>query len=89
MLALHDAIEAELDQLGFRGERRRYTPHLTLGRVRRSAPQEIRELGELVEKHGSFDAGQTIVDEVVVFASRLSKSGPTYDELGRVALAGS
>ena len=87
MIALHDAIEAELDKLGFRGERRKYTPHLTLGRVRRSAANDIAQLGTLVEEHAAFDAGTLRVDRVVVFASRLSRSGPSYDELGHVTLA--
>jgi 2'-5' RNA ligase len=89
MVSLHDAIEAELEKLGFRGERRKYTPHLTLGRVRHSEPRDIAELGELIQQHATFDAGQMAVDEVVVFASRLTPSGSTYEELGRSALAGS
>ncbi|MCG8583647.1 MAG: RNA 2',3'-cyclic phosphodiesterase [Pirellulales bacterium] len=89
MVSLHDAIEAQLDKLGFRGERRKYTPHLTLGRVRRSAPHEVAELGELVEKYAHFDAGKMPIDEAVVFSSRLGPDGPSYDELGRAALASS
>ena len=89
MITLHDAIEAELEKLGFRGERRRYRPHLTLGRVRRSAPHEVAQLGELVEQYANFDAGSIHIDEVVVFSSRLSSSGPSYDELGRAVLASS
>ena len=88
MIALHDAIEAELEKIGFRGERRRFRPHLTLGRVRRSPPHEVSQLGELVEQYASFDAGSMHIDEVIVFSSRLTPRGPTYDELGRAALAG-
>ena len=86
-LAVVEAVKAELDKLGFRGERRKYTPHLTLGRVRRSAANDIAQLGTLVEEHAAFDAGTLRVDRVVVFASRLSRSGPSYDELGHVTLA--
>jgi 2'-5' RNA ligase len=89
MVKLHDAIEVELEKLGFRGERRKYTPHLTLGRVRRSEPDEITALGTLVEQHAEFDAGSVAVKEVVVFSSRLTRSGPSYDELGRASLGSS
>ena len=89
LISLHDAIEAELEKIGFRGERRRFRPHLTLGRVRRSLPDEVSQLGELVEKYASFDAGSMHIDQVVVFSSRLTPRGPTYDELGRAILASS
>ena len=34
MVILHDRIEAELAELGYREEHRRFQPHLTIGRVR-------------------------------------------------------
>lgn len=84
---LHDEIEAGLAKLGFRSERRRFTPHLTIGRVRHSA-SGIRELGELIEKNAQFDAGTFRVDEVLVISSRLERTGPVYEPLGRARLAG-
>ena len=45
MIALHGALEAL--KLGFRKEHRRFTPHLTLGRVRSSGPA-VAALGELL-----------------------------------------
>src|SRR5690606_18686353 len=46
-VALHDAVEQSLADLGFREEHRRYRPHMTLGRVRRS-PEGIDELAEQI-----------------------------------------
>ncbi|HEX4413263.1 MAG TPA: RNA 2',3'-cyclic phosphodiesterase [Lacipirellulaceae bacterium] len=85
MIALQAAIQAKLAALGFRGEARRYVPHLTLGRAGRdSAPRAlVRELASLAE----YDAGAMLVDEVTVFSSQLKPDGPVYEVLARAALA--
>src|SRR5262245_36463467 len=46
MVALQAAIQHRLDRLGYRGESRRYVPHLTLGRAGRDTPPRalVREL---------------------------------------------
>jgi 2'-5' RNA ligase len=86
MVALHDAIEQALAPLGFQPERRRFHPHLTLGRVRGGLG--LRELGDLLRRHAQYEAGWMTVSEVVVFSSTLDEDGPTYDALGRGPLAG-
>lgn len=82
---LHDRIEAELAELGHREEHRRYRPHMTLGRVRRS-PEGIEELAALIRQYQDFDAGAMVVDEVTLFSSELTRNGPVYDVIGRVQL---
>lgn len=86
MVALNEAIEATLDEMGFARERRRYTPHLTLGRVR--GQQNLQQLGERISDRASFQAGRMEVDEVLVLASHLEPKGPQYDVLGRAPLGG-
>jgi 2'-5' RNA ligase len=85
MVALHAAIQKKLDRLGYRGEHRRFVPHVTLGRAGRKGPPRplIRELAGLAE----FDGGAMLVDEVVVYASQLGPDGPSYDPLARAPLA--
>ena len=62
MVALQAAIQTKLDRLGYRGESRRYVPHLTLGRAGRNSPPRalVRELAALAE----YEAGTMLVDEV-------------------------
>src|SRR5207237_8784321 len=38
LCALHDELEGPLQELGYRREERRYTPHITLGRVKSDRP---------------------------------------------------
>jgi 2'-5' RNA ligase len=85
MIALQAAIQVKLDKLGFRGEARRYMPHLTLGRAGRDSVAKalVRELAGLAE----YEAGSMVVDEVTVFSSKLKPEGPAYEVLARAALA--
>lgn len=85
MVALQSAIQSKLDRLGYRGESRRYVPHITLGRAGRNAPPRtlVRELAGLAE----FEAGTMLVDEVTVFSSQLKPEGPVYEVLARARLA--
>jgi RNA 2',3'-cyclic 3'-phosphodiesterase len=83
---VHAGLARRLHPLGFQPERRPFSAHLTLGRVkvpRRAARGRDwrRSWSEL-----SSDAGVCRVDAVTVFRSRLSPKGATYDRLVRVPL---
>ena len=85
MIALHGAIQRKLNKLGYRSEHRRFSPHMTLGRAgRKERPRSlVRELAALAE----FDAGSMLVDEVTVYASDLTPTGPEYRALARAPLS--
>jgi 2'-5' RNA ligase len=85
MVALHAFIQKQLDRLGYRGEHRRFVPHITLGRAgRKGRPRPlVRELAGLAE----FDGGSMPVDQVTVYASRLGPTGSTYEVLSHSPLA--
>jgi 2'-5' RNA ligase len=87
LIALHNALQARLGDLGFRVEARRFHPHLTLGRVR-SVPKGPGQLAGLIKQHAEFEAGPMMISEVTVFSSELGRSGPTYEALGHGELLG-
>jgi RNA 2',3'-cyclic 3'-phosphodiesterase len=80
IVALQASIEKSLESLGFRGEARRYTPHLTIGRPGRGQPP--RELAAELAALADYRAGTMLVDEVTIFSSELRRDGPVYDPLG-------
>ena len=86
-VALHAAVERGLAGLGFRAEQRRFRPHITLGRVRRSH-SGMDELGELIQENAEFDGGPSPVFEVTIFSSELGPKGPRYEPLGHAELKG-
>jgi RNA 2',3'-cyclic 3'-phosphodiesterase len=85
MGTLQAAVERRLRKRGYRGEERRYVPHITLGRAgRKGQPHSLAtELAELSD----YDAGSMLVDEVTVYSSQPGHDGPTYDVLARAPLA--
>jgi len=85
VVALHDALEPPLLELGcYRREERKYSPHVTLGRIRSERPPD--GLEKALAKHQAWHAGETTISEIHVMASELTPNGPTYTVLSRAAL---
>jgi 2'-5' RNA ligase len=84
LAALNEALEESLAEMGFNRERRRFSAHLTIGRVRSS--KNVDQLTELIEKSADFTAGGTVADEIVLVSSQLERGGPLYDIMGRAEL---
>jgi 2'-5' RNA ligase len=84
---LQQRIESGLEGLGFPAEGRRFTPHLTLARLRdRATPDERAKLGQLIAET-EFDAAQSFtVDSVNLMQSQLTREGPIYSRLSSAAL---
>jgi 2'-5' RNA ligase len=86
IIALHDAIEQPLLDLGcYRREARKFTPHLTIGRVKTGRPEA--SVTQALAKHASWQGGQAVVREVLVMSSELTPTGPRYAVLSRAKLA--
>lgn len=85
LVALHDALEAPLLARGcYRREERRYTPHITLGRVKADRPSD--HLAAALAKQAGWRGGSTQVEEVLVLSSELRPQGPVYTVLSRAPL---
>jgi 2'-5' RNA ligase len=89
LIGLQSAVEDRLGVLGYAPEKRKYTPHLTLGRVARHAgPTERRRLGDLIETHAVASLGHMQAREVSLMKSELSPAGARYTCLATVQLEG-
>ncbi|MFN4260835.1 MAG: RNA 2',3'-cyclic phosphodiesterase [Gemmataceae bacterium] len=85
---LHDLLEPPLLELGcYRREQRKYTPHITLGRVK-SDHKPPDALARALAQHAGWKGGETVVNEVLVLSSELTPDGPIYSVLGRGKLMG-
>lgn len=85
LCALHDALEGPLLDLGcYRREERKYTPHLTIGRVKTDRPSD--QLGVAIARQSAWHAGVIPVREVLVLSSELRPQGPVYSVLSRAKL---
>jgi 2'-5' RNA ligase len=72
-------IDGELSQLGFERERRRFSPHLTIGRVKsgRNRDKLVQEISSLSD----YVFGDLHVDRVSLKKSVLTPRGPIYTTL--------
>jgi 2'-5' RNA ligase len=81
-------IATELDRqfakLGFKPEARDYTPHLTLGRVKKGSRRVGEEVAERLQREQHVQIGTMIIDAVQVIASFLDKQGPTYQVMDTI-----
>jgi 2'-5' RNA ligase len=87
LAGLQQRIESAMARLGFAPENRRFTPHLTLARLRdRATPNERERLGQLIAET-EFEASQSFnVDSVKLMRSQLTPQGPIYSQLSLAEL---
>jgi 2'-5' RNA ligase len=84
---LQQRIDSGLVPLGFATESRKFTPHLTLARLRnQSSLGERQRFGELITST-SFTAIHSIeVVSISLMRSQLTREGAIYSRIGSVAL---
>jgi 2'-5' RNA ligase len=86
MKSLHGVLDEAMGGLNFRREDREFSPHITLARVKFAPnPQQIRRTVQAVS---GADFGVQLVEELVVYSSQLTPSGPVYSAIGRSRFGG-
>ena len=83
---VHDELAARLAPLGFQGDGRPYSAHLTLARVKEPPPPAARTAIRQLLRDFDADAGQCRLEALTVFKSRTSPRGAVYEPLVRVPL---
>ena len=87
LAALQKLVDQAVASLGYSLEKRPFRPHLTIGRVRDSVPQQLRrsiEQAVLTAELPATDSWK--VDALHLIRSNLTPSGAFYTSLGSVAL---
>jgi len=81
-------IKEGLAKIGVKTEEREFTPHLTLGRVKRDLrPQALIDLGQRVTKLEALEfKSEILADKVCLFESILHPNGPEHRKLEEVQL---
>lgn len=75
---INEMLETECEKMGFPREKRRFVPHLTIGRIRE--PHEARELAR---KHlaNKIEPVEYAVSQLVIYESKLQPTGSIYTKL--------
>lgn len=86
---LQKNVDSALVPLGFPPEKKVFSPHLTLGRVREiAAPNDRRRLGEIAASLKVDSLSSFTVDSLNIMRSRLTREGAIYSRLYSAALQG-
>lgn len=82
--ALQTSVEGAMAKLGFEPETRKFSPHLTLARIKYLRPGDNWQ--KVLEKVRDVKLGGFEADAVSLMKSELKPSGAVYTEMGRVEL---
>jgi 2'-5' RNA ligase len=85
--SFRDALQERLIPFGVKEEKRRFKPHLTLGRFRKPKRTSSEEL-ELLSRYRDVTSPVCSLTELVLFRSELEPGGARYTRLGVWPLLG-
>jgi 2'-5' RNA ligase len=77
-------IDESCSKLGIEKEKRKFEPHLTLGRIR--SPKNQEALVKKINENRNIQIGTFKVSKILLMQSKLSPKGPTYSILGKYDL---
>ena len=80
LLRLQKKIETQLALLGFAKEKRTFTGHLTIGRIKGKAP--LRQVIRILTQYETYVTEPFAVKEVILFKSQLTPDGSIYTHIG-------
>lgn len=83
IVKLAGAINSELAGIGIEKDRKRFSPHITLGRVKR--PSNYSALADFF-KNLNFLSESLILDSLALVKSTLTPSGPIYENVHKIEL---
>lgn len=79
-------VEDALSPFGFERESRKFSPHVTLGRVGRPSQEMSRQIATRIDKLDKVDLGNFLVDRFFLKKSTLTSEGPIYENLAEFLL---
>lgn len=87
MSHFRDSLQKQLGPFGIKEEKRRFTPHLTLGRFRNPHKGKS-HLNEFIMGYRDLTSPVCPLNELILFQSTLKPSGAEYTKLGSWPLSG-
>jgi 2'-5' RNA ligase len=92
LVDLHTDLGRRLKVIDFTPESRPYSPHLTVGRIKKGVPpHQLRRLGQALEQEqaGAGHLAALQITEISLMRSDLKPSGPVYTPLAHGVLGNS
>lgn len=84
LVHLRDKVESCVVRLGLDPEPRKFTPHVTLARLKDTPPSRVQDF---LSAHSPYQAGPFPVEAFTLFRSHLGRGGAEYEALESYPLA--
>jgi 2'-5' RNA ligase len=84
LATLQAAVEDAMERQGFERENRKFSPHLTLARIKFPKPRD--NWAAVIEKIKDVDLGGFEAERVSLMKSELKRDGAIYTEIGKMEL---
>lgn len=81
--AIYETIEMTAQNLGFEQDSKAFSPHITIGRLKRHTSKQP-DLSEFVSKNKTKQFGAFSINEIHFIKSQLTPKGPIYNTLYRL-----
>lgn len=83
LMALQEFVDDLAVEMGFAEDPKPFNPHVTLGRVKKAAPREVRAF---LKKHADFSIDPFVATEYRLYESTLSPDGSAHTVLREYGL---
>jgi 2'-5' RNA ligase len=87
MSEFRDALQGHLADFGIKEEKRKFKPHLTLGRFRKPKKTDSKE-NQLLSKYEDISSSVCSLKELILFKSNLKPTGAVYTKVEAWPLTG-
>ena len=77
-------IDEKLNKIGFKKEKREFSAHLTVARVRSAINKE--KLIKLLYKYKEVEFQKLIVNKIILKKSKLTQKGPIYTNIDEISI---
>lgn len=84
LVKMANALEDNFSQAGYRSEKREFSSHVTIGRVKEK--KGVDKLKEKIESIKEAKFGEVLVDHINIMKSTLTPKGPIYEVIKEVKL---
>ena len=79
IINIHHLLDDALEKIGIQPERRKFSPHLSLARLRRGTDQAtVKEIGQTLSKFTVDSLGMVTVEHISLYKSKLTPQGPIH-----------
>jgi len=84
IIPIAEKIDEEISKLGFKKENRKFSPHLTIGRVKSAKNKD--KLIQIIEEYNEILFSEFEVKSIKLIKSELTPKGPIYTTLKEIRL---